>query len=93
MIGVFNNILKYHMIVITQTLRVAIIIIYIVASHLRRGSVVTVAIGQINGGLSDCGQYPYPMQIHLIDTRILDLEWVATICYPLLNLKLQILQN
>ncbi len=29
--------------------------IYIVASHLRRGSVVTVAVGQINGGRSDCG--------------------------------------
>ena len=28
---------------------------HIVASHLRRGSVVTVAVGQINGGLSDCG--------------------------------------
>ncbi len=51
--------------------------IYIVASHLRRGSVVTVAVGQINGGLSDCG--PYPIQMHLIDTRILDLEWAATI--------------
>ncbi len=33
------------------------------------------AVGQINGGLSDCG----PIQIHLIDTRILDLEWTATI--------------
>ncbi len=67
---------------------------------------VTVAVGQINGGLSDCGpptmqgasnlrgwsaqdfrtlemcdndKYPYPIQIHLIDTRILDLEWAVTI--------------
>ena len=34
---------------------------YIVASHLRRGSVVVVAVGQINGGLSDRGplnRYP-----------------------------------
>ncbi len=59
--------------------------IYIVASHLQRGSVVTVAVGQINGALSDCGpptmqdKHPYPIQIHLIDTRILDLEWAATI--------------
>ena len=53
----------------------ALLCIYIVASHLQRGSVVTVAVGQINGGLSDCG----PIQIHLIDTRILDLEWAATI--------------
>ena len=58
-----------------------------------RASVVTEVVGQINGGLSDCGppmmqgevrtlercdndKYPYPI---LIDTRILDLEWAATI--------------
>ncbi len=28
---------------------------HIVASHLTWGSVITVAVGQTNGGLSDCG--------------------------------------
>ncbi len=29
---------------------------YIVASHLTWGSVITVAVGQTNGGLGDCGR-------------------------------------
>ncbi len=28
---------------------------YIVASHLTWGSVITVAVGRLNGGLGDCG--------------------------------------